>query len=908
MQAEPSGKVITFYSYKGGTGRSLTLANVAWILASNGKRVLVIDWDLEAPGLHRYFSPFLVDRDLTTTEGLIDFVIEFATEAMTPPAEGEAEDPKWYLKHADILRYAVSLDWEFKDGTLDFICAGRQDSSYSTRVNTFDWRSFYDRHGGGVFLNAAKQQMLAEYDYILIDSRTGVSDTSGICTVQFPDALVVCFTLNNQSIDGAANVVASVLEQRRSLEQQTGVARPKIFPVPMRVELAEKDKLKTRRKYARRRFALFPDHLGVVECEAYWNEIEVLYVPYYAYEEVLSTFGDEPGMTASMLGSIERLTGHLSDGAVTRAALLSDDERAAVIARYARRGAAEIEQSELDAAAEAVLVELSGEDQLAARRLFTSLVRVAPQAEGGKVTGLRLPLSRLDFARDTVRRFATADLLKLGRDQSGEETVELATEALIDRWARFKQWIDSDREFLLWRQQLRVFMADWRANREDERSLLMGSSLETARTWLRQRAADIAADEASFIAESEASQSSQLRKQAVLEEAARAAPVPSASRRYGVPAALAGFAIVAAIAFLYPRGDRDLPAASAPPAPQKNFRQEQTTTAFEFVRLADDELQRGNPATAVELYSKALALVPDPLWLVQRGIAYDQSGEAEKAKADYDRAIAGNPELVDAYVNRAANRITAKDYAAALADYDQVIRLDPNRSEAYFNRAVTHDAAGMREAAIQDYTQAIQLRPDYANAYFNRGLDYASLEKKDLAAADFKNILGLNADAQTLTAADAQLEKLGISQSAAAPPAKPTVYLHYQDERDGEQIKEIGAALLNTGRYEAARPEWLPVRSSGDVRYYFKFDEQAARDVKQLIEQMLAKRGLPVNLALRAMDPENVDKTGNAKARPGTIEAWLPSLSQRIPIQRSNALQSPAQVSREYPRRGEAKE
>jgi len=58
------GEIITFYSYKGGTGRSMALANVAWVLASNGRRVLVIDWDLEAPGLHRYFKPFLLDKEL----------------------------------------------------------------------------------------------------------------------------------------------------------------------------------------------------------------------------------------------------------------------------------------------------------------------------------------------------------------------------------------------------------------------------------------------------------------------------------------------------------------------------------------------------------------------------------------------------------------------------------------------------------------------------------------------------------------------------------------------------------------------------------------------------------------------------------------------------------------------------
>ena len=74
-----SGRIVTFYSYKGGTGRSMALANFAWIQAASGKKVLVIDWDLEAPGLHRYFRPFLVDPDLFETDGLIDSFWDFAT-------------------------------------------------------------------------------------------------------------------------------------------------------------------------------------------------------------------------------------------------------------------------------------------------------------------------------------------------------------------------------------------------------------------------------------------------------------------------------------------------------------------------------------------------------------------------------------------------------------------------------------------------------------------------------------------------------------------------------------------------------------------------------------------------------------------------------------------------------------
>jgi cellulose biosynthesis protein BcsQ len=48
--------IFTFYSFKGGVGRSMAMANVAWELASRGLRVLVIDFDLEAPGLERYFG------------------------------------------------------------------------------------------------------------------------------------------------------------------------------------------------------------------------------------------------------------------------------------------------------------------------------------------------------------------------------------------------------------------------------------------------------------------------------------------------------------------------------------------------------------------------------------------------------------------------------------------------------------------------------------------------------------------------------------------------------------------------------------------------------------------------------------------------------------------------------------
>src|SRR4051812_14151759 len=60
----------------------------------------------------------------------------------------------------------------------------------------------------------------AEYDYVLIDSRAGVSDTSGICAVQLPDTLVVCVTLNNQGTAGAAGIIASVQAEHEKLRMR----------------------------------------------------------------------------------------------------------------------------------------------------------------------------------------------------------------------------------------------------------------------------------------------------------------------------------------------------------------------------------------------------------------------------------------------------------------------------------------------------------------------------------------------------------------------------------------------------------------------------------------------------------------------------------------------------------------
>ena len=318
-----SGKIVTFYSYKGGTGRTMALANVAWILASNGLRVLVVDWDLDSPGLNRYFHPFLDAKLVAATPGVMELVNDFvwaATEHKDQPAE----------HYARVLPYAISLNWqEFPgNGCLDYMSAGRQNRDYSR--TSIDWDNFYDRLNGGQFIDALREDMKEHYDYTLIDSRTGLSDIADICTVHLPDILVDCFTLNDQSIDGAASVATRV-------DRRYHYRNIRVLPVPMRIDEAEKDKSDAGLDLARSKFDPFPKGMGEHEKSDYWASVVIPYKPYYAFEETLAAFGDIPRSPLTLLGAYERLTAAITEGHVRRLADMSEELRVTYRAAFIRR-------------------------------------------------------------------------------------------------------------------------------------------------------------------------------------------------------------------------------------------------------------------------------------------------------------------------------------------------------------------------------------------------------------------------------------------------------------------------------------------------------------------------------------------------------------------------------------------
>lgn len=316
MNPIANGRIITFYSYKGGVGRSLALANVAWILAANGLRVLAIDWDLEAPGLLPFFQPFLDDPTGASTPGMIDLLHDQALSAANASIQS--------AQGVEILSYLQAVKWAFPTpGYLDLMSAGRNDSTYDVRVATFDWDTFYRKLGGAAFLDRLRAHVRDEYDFILIDSRAG----GGISTITLPDTLVVCFTLNAQMMEGCAAAARSIAEQRRS-------DPIRIVPVPTRVERAEKELLDRGFAHAERLFDPLMSGLPPENRRRYWQEIAFFYTPFYSFGACLAVFADAHRQADSILASTVRLATHLADRPIIAGPPLSEEQRREVLERY----------------------------------------------------------------------------------------------------------------------------------------------------------------------------------------------------------------------------------------------------------------------------------------------------------------------------------------------------------------------------------------------------------------------------------------------------------------------------------------------------------------------------------------------------------------------------------------------
>ncbi|MGB8170540.1 MAG: hypothetical protein WCF18_23760 [Chthoniobacteraceae bacterium] len=376
------GEIITFYAYKGGTGRTMAVANVGCLLAENrpGQPVLMVDWDLEAPGLHLYFTEQHIDypdvppwwsRPREERPGLVDFMVEAerrarhlqsqsplykdyqanvaalgsaaisdgesAVKAELESAERGYQDAEQAYLSADIgvqisarildelapenLAWRVRLPGENADEAhLYLLPAGSFGPDYEKAATGFNWEGFH--RDFPLFFQMLAERLAAHFRYVLVDSRTGVTDSSRICTAILPEKLVVVFTPNRQSLDGIRDWVRKAVFHRENTPDDI---RPlTVFPLPSRIEADRPQLLKTWR-FGDKELGIegyepiFRGLMGEIyspdasDLGEYFDEVKIQQIRDYAYGERIAVLeereekADRFSLTRSYQSFTERL-------------------------------------------------------------------------------------------------------------------------------------------------------------------------------------------------------------------------------------------------------------------------------------------------------------------------------------------------------------------------------------------------------------------------------------------------------------------------------------------------------------------------------------------------------------------------------------------------------------------------
>ena len=241
---EKTPPILSFYSFKGGVGRTTALASLAIQLARNGKKVAIIDLDLEAPGLSTIF-PGVEGR--SAAHGVVDYLLE---RPLIPQGEIDLEDFYHLIDDSAIIG----------DGPpITVIPAGKLDATYLEKLARMDYEAIYKKRGGITpplqeLLNHIKRQR--ETDYILLDSRAGLHDLGGLALSGISH-LDVLFGLNNEQSWRGMELVINFLGRNRIIRNQKQLHCALVFTLAPEPGSKREE---TFQRFLERSYQLFSDH------------------------------------------------------------------------------------------------------------------------------------------------------------------------------------------------------------------------------------------------------------------------------------------------------------------------------------------------------------------------------------------------------------------------------------------------------------------------------------------------------------------------------------------------------------------------------------------------------------------------------------------------------------------------
>lgn len=178
-------RTVTFYSFKGGVGRTTALTHVAWILAMRGRKVVAVDLDLEAPGLSTAFS-----LNPLPEFGIVDYFYErsYLPQGLKP----------------NILITSIFGEVNIPDATgrLFIVPAGSLSLDYISKVDDLRATTILDNGETLWAMFSREIQEQLNPDVILVDSRTGINEWGALSLLQAADEAMIFLFPNEQNRQG----------------------------------------------------------------------------------------------------------------------------------------------------------------------------------------------------------------------------------------------------------------------------------------------------------------------------------------------------------------------------------------------------------------------------------------------------------------------------------------------------------------------------------------------------------------------------------------------------------------------------------------------------------------------------------------------------------------------------------
>jgi MinD-like ATPase involved in chromosome partitioning or flagellar assembly len=171
-------RIINFYSFKGGVGRSLSLVNVAYQLSKKGQKVGLIDLDIEAGGLNQ-----ILDVEASSNEDLL---------ALLAPENRDVSNLESYVKE---VRFSEN------DVPRVFLLPTITDSNLLDQIV---WNEATQRFISQDLIPAYARQY--QLDYVLIDSRSGISRFAALA-IKIADLQILICRLDSQNRFGISRIV-----------------------------------------------------------------------------------------------------------------------------------------------------------------------------------------------------------------------------------------------------------------------------------------------------------------------------------------------------------------------------------------------------------------------------------------------------------------------------------------------------------------------------------------------------------------------------------------------------------------------------------------------------------------------------------------------------------------------------